>query len=407
MIQRTIEDNIIKRIDGKKSIILLGPRQCGKTTLLKSTCAKLTKPYIWFNGDNPGDARLIENSSLERLKSIIGKNEVIVIDEAQDIPNIGKTIKLIVDYIEDVCPIISGSSSFELSSELNEPLTGRKYEFNLYPLSFKEMVNYHDLRTELQQVEQRLIFGSYPEVLTNPGKEKELLHLLASSYLYKDIFKFGNIRKPSDLEKIVQLLAWQIGNEVNISEVAKSAGTTSETVERYINILEKAYIVFRLPSFSRNVRNEIKKNKKIYFYDNGIRNAVIGHFSFISNRNDVGALWENYLVSERKKLNSYQGFYGSSYFWRTQQQQEIDYIEEIDGKISAFEFKWNPNKKPRFPVTFTKTYHPQKTEVIHRELRIFLIGIRYTASIKIRLKRVRYIVSKIICTAGRPIMPGR
>jgi len=367
MIQRTIEDNIIKRIDGKKSIILLGPRQCGKTTLLKSTCAKLTKPYIWFNGDNPGDARLIENSSLERLKSIIGKNEVIVIDEAQDIPNIGKTIKLIVDYIEDVCPIISGSSSFELSSELNEPLTGRKYEFNLYPLSFKEMVNYHDLRTELQQVEQRLIFGSYPEVLTNPGKEKELLHLLASSYLYKDIFKFGNIRKPSDLEKIVQLLAWQIGNEVNISEVAKSAGTTSETVERYINILEKAYIVFRLPSFSRNVRNEIKKNKKVYFYDNGIRNAVIGHFSFISNRNDVGALWENYLVSERKKLNSYQGFYGSSYFWRTQQQQEIDYIEEIDGKISAFEFKWNPNKKSGFPVTFTKTYHPQKTEVIHRE----------------------------------------
>ena len=367
MIQRTIEDNIIKRIDGKKSIILLGPRQCGKTTLLKSTCEKLTKPYIWFNGDNPGDARLIENSSLERLKSIIGKNEVIVIDEAQDIPNIGKTIKLIVDYIEDVCPIISGSSSFELSSELNEPLTGRKYEFNLYPLSFKEMVNYHDLRTELQQVEQRLIFGSYPEVLTNPGKEKELLHLLASSYLYKDIFKFGNIRKPSDLEKIVQLLAWQIGNEVNISEVAKSAGTTSETVERYIDILEKAYIVFRLPSFSRNVRNEIKKNKKVYFYDNGIRNAVIGHFSFISNRNDVGALWENYLVSERKKLNSYQGFYGSSYFWRTQQQQEIDYIEEIDGKISAFEFKWNPNKKSGFPVTFTKTYHPQKTEVIHRE----------------------------------------
>lgn len=367
MIQRIIEDNIIKRIDGKKSIILLGPRQCGKTTLLKSICEKLTKPYIWFNGDNPGDARLIENSSLERLKSIIGKNEVIVIDEAQDIPNIGKTIKLIVDYIEGVCPVISGSSSFELSSELNEPLTGRKYEFNLYPLSFKEMVNYHDLRTELQQVEQRLIYGSYPEILTNPGREKELLRLLASSYLYKDIFKFGNIRKPSELEKIVQLLAWQTGNEVNISEVAKSSGTTSETVERYIDILEKAYIVFRLPSFARNVRNEIKKNKKIYFYDNGIRNAVIGHFSFISNRNDVGALWENYLVSERRKLNSYNGFYGSSYFWRTQQQQEIDYIEEIDGKISAFEFKWNPNKKPGFPVTFTKNYHPQKTEVIHRE----------------------------------------
>lgn len=367
MISRMIEEIIIDRIDDKKSIILLGPRQCGKTTLLKSICNKLTKQFIWFNGDNPGDARLIENSSLERLKSIIGKNEVIVIDEAQDIPNIGKTIKLIIDHIEGVCPIISGSSSFELSSELNEPLTGRKYEFNLYPLSFNEMVNHHDLRTELQQVEQRIIYGSYPEVLTNPGREKELLSLLASSYLYKDVFKFGNIRKPSQLEKIVQLLAWQIGNEVNISEVAKSAGTTSETVERYIDILEKAYIVFRLPSFARNVRNEIKKNKKIYFYDNGIRNALIGNFSFISNRNDAGAIWENYLVSERRKLNSYHGFYGSSFFWRTQQQQEIDYIEEIDGKLSAFEFKWNPNKKSRFPVTFTKTYNPHLTEIIHRE----------------------------------------
>ena len=367
MIQRTIEESIIKRIDSKKSIILLGPRQCGKTTLLKSISEKLTKPHIWFNGDNPGDARLIENSALERLKSIIGKNEIVIIDEAQDIPNIGKTIKLIVDYIENVCPVISGSSSFELSSELNEPLTGRKYEFNLHPLSFKEMVNYHDLRSELQQVEHRLIYGSYPEVLTNPGKEKELLILLASSYLYKDIFKFGNIRKPSELEKIVQLLAWQIGNEVNISEVAKSAGTTSETVERYIDILEKAFIVFRLPSFARNVRNEIKKNKKIYFYDNGIRNAVIGNFSYLSNRNDVGVLWENYLVSERRKFNIYHGFYGSSYFWRTQQQQEIDYIEEIDGQISAFEFKWNPKKKPGFPLTFTKAYNPSKTEIIHRE----------------------------------------
>ena len=367
MIQRTIEESIIKRIDSKKSIILLGPRQCGKTTLLKSISEKLTKPHIWFNGDNPGDARLIENSALERLKSIIGKNEIVIIDEAQDIPNIGKTIKLIVDYIENVCPIISGSSSFELSSELNEPLTGRKYEFNLYPLSFKEMVNYHDLRTELQQVEQRLIYGSYPEVLTNPGREKELLSLLTSSYLYKDIFKFGNIRKPSELEKIVQLLAWQIGNEVTISEVAKSAGTTSETVERYIDILEKAFIVFRLPSFARNVRNEIKKNKKIYFYDNGIRNAVIGNFSYLSNRNDVGVLWENYLVSERRKFNIYHGFYGSSYFWRTQQQQEVDYIEEIDGQISAFEFKWNPKKKPGFPLTFTKAYNPSKTEIIHRE----------------------------------------
>lgn len=367
MIQRTIESSLMERITGRKALILLGPRQCGKTTLLKSITENLAKPYIWFNGDNPADARLIENSTPERLRSIIGKNEVLIVDEAQDIPNIGRTIKLIVDHIENVCPVISGSSSFELSNELNEPLTGRKYEFNLFPFSFNEMAGYHDLRTELQQVERRLIFGSYPEVVTNAGKEKELLRLLTSSYLYKDIFKFGNIRKPSELEKIVQLLAWQTGSEVNISEVAVSTGTSSETVERYIDILEKAYIVFRLPSFARNVRNEIRKNKKIYFYDNGIRNAVIGNFSFLTNRNDVGALWENYLVSERKKRNSYNGYYGSSYFWRTQQQQEIDYIEEIDGKISAYEFKWNRNKKSKFPVTFTKNYDPQKTEVVHRD----------------------------------------
>lgn len=367
MIPRYIEQKIIDRVKDDKSIILLGPRQCGKTTLLKSISGKLQDPFIWFNGDNPADQRLLENSSVQRLKSIIGRNEIIIIDEAQEVPNIGKTVKLIIDYIENICPIISGSSSFELSNELNEPLTGRNYAFNLFPVSFGEMVRHSDLRTELQQTEQRLIFGSYPEILTNPGKEKELLHLLASNYLYKDVFKFGNIRKPSELEKIIQLLAWQVGSEVNISEVASSAGTTSDTVARYIDILEKAFIVFRLPAFSRNLRNEIKKNKKIYFYDNGIRNAVIGNFSFLNNRNDVGALWENYLVSERRKLNSYNNFYGKSYFWRTQQQQEIDYLEEIDGNISAYEFKWNPKRKSGFPLTFTKNYHPSKTEIIHRD----------------------------------------
>jgi len=365
MIKRLIEDHILQRMDKRKAIILLGSRQCGKTTLLKSICSQLNKPYIWFNGDDPADRSLIENSPLERLRSMIGKNKIMIIDEAQDIPDIGKTVKLLVDHLPDVCPIISGSSSFELSNALNEPLTGRKYEIRLYPLAFKEMVNHADLRSELLQLENRLVFGSYPEIITNPGKEKELLSLLASSYLYKDIFKFGNIRKPVELEKIVQLLAWQIGNEVNISEVARSAGTTSDTVERYIDILEKAYIVFRLPAFARNLRNEIRKNQKIYFYDNGIRNAVIGNYNYLSNRSDLGPLWENYLISERRKYNSYNGYYGHTYFWRTQQQQEIDYIEEMDGNISAFEFKWNPGKQARFSLTFTNNYHPDRTELVH------------------------------------------
>jgi predicted AAA+ superfamily ATPase len=328
---------------------------------------KLPKSYIWFNGDNPSDSALLENSSVERLKSMIGNKEIFIIDEAQEIKNIGKTIKLIIDYIINVCPIISGSSSFELSNELNEPLTGRKYEFQLFPLSFAEMVKNTDLKTELHQIENRLIFGSYPEIISKPGNEKELLPLLTSSYLYKDIFKFGNIRKPSELEKIVQLLAWQIGNEVNISEIAQSAGTTSDTVERYINILEKAFILFRLPAFARNIRNEIRKNKKVYFFDNGVRNSIIGNFSYLNNRNDVGALWENYLVSERIKRNSYSGYYGKCYFWRTQQQQEIDYLEEIDGKVSAYEFKWNPKKSVRFPKTFIKNYSIREAVVINQD----------------------------------------
>jgi len=367
MINRVLEQQIINKIVENKAILLLGPRQCGKTTLLKMMLENTPEKYIWFNGDNPSDSALMENSSVERLKNIIGNNRIVVIDEAQEIKNIGKTVKLITDYIENVCPILSGSSSFELSNELNEPLTGRKFEFNLFPLSFAEMVNHSDLRTELQQLESRLIFGLYPEIITKPGQEKELLPLLISSYLYKDVFKFGNIRKPSELEKMVQLLAWQIGNEVNISEIAQSVGTSSETIERYIDILEKAYIVFRLPAFARNLRNEIKKNRKIYFFDNGIRNSIIGNFNYLSNRNDVGALFENYLVSERIKSNAYSGFYGKSYFWRTQQQQEVDYLEEIDGSISAYEFKWSPKKSKRFPKTFLDTYSIKETAVINKD----------------------------------------
>ena len=328
---------------------------------------QVDSPCIWFNGDDPSDARMLENSSTERLKLLIGQNRIIVIDEAQEIDNIGVTVKLIIDSIDHVTPIISGSSAFELSNKLNEPLTGRKFEHHLFPFSFSEMVDEHGLKKELQQLENRLIYGSYPEIVTNPGNEKELLTELTSSYLYKDVFKYGNLRKPKELEKIVQLLAWQIGSEVNVSEISQSAGISFDTVERYMDLLEKAFVIFQLPAFSRNLRNEIRKNKKIYFYDNGVRNAIIGNYSLPENRNDIGALWENYLVSERKKFNNYRGFYGFSYFWRTQQQQEIDYLEEIDGKISAFEFKWNPNKNPRLPLTFTRNYKVETSMVVNRE----------------------------------------
>ena len=227
------------------------------------------------------------------------------------------------------------------------------------------MSAHHGLRKEIQQIESRLIFGSYPEIVMNPGQEKELLTELTSSYLYKDVFKYGNIRKPKELEKIVTLLAWQVGSEVNTSELAGEARTSSHTVDRYIDLLQKAFIIFELPAFSRNLRNEIKKNKKIYFFDNGIRNALIGNLGPLANRSDVGAIWENYLVSERHKLNAFLGFHGYKYFWRTRQQQEIDYLEEADGKINAFEFKWNPDKKAKFPLTFTKNYPVNSTTVVN------------------------------------------
>jgi predicted AAA+ superfamily ATPase len=254
-----------------------------------------------------------------------------------------------------------------LPNEVNEPLTGRKYELKLFPISFSEMVKHVDLRTEIKQLENRLVFGSYPEIVTDSENRIENLRELTSSYLYKDVFKFGHINKPNELQRIVQLLAHQIGSEIVVSELAQAAGTSSQTVKRYIDILEKAFIVFRLPALSRNVRNEIKKSKKLFFYDNGIRNAVIANYNLLNNRTDIGILWENYLVSERIKKNAYANFYGHTYFWRTKQQQEIDYLEEAGGKMSAYEFKWNPNKKPRWSKTFTNAYDTERTAFIHRE----------------------------------------
>jgi len=365
MVSRIPLQKILSKLDRQRAIVIYGPRQCGKTTLLKMITPQLDGEYLWLNGDDHADAALLSDNSKERLKRVIGNNKYLIIDEAQEIDEIGRKIKIIIDSLPDVCPILTGSSAFELANKLNEPLTGRKFEVFLYPIAFSEMSVHHSLRKEIQQLESRLIFGSYPEIVMNPGQEKDLLSELTRSYLYKDVFKYGNIRKPKELEKIVTLLAWQVGSEVNTSEIAGEAGTSSHTVDRYIDLLQKAFIIFELPAFSRNLRNEIKKNKKIYFFDNGIRNALIGNLGLLANRNDVGALWENYLVSERHKFNAFQGFHGYKYFWRTRQQQEIDYLEEADGKINAFEFKWNPRKVVTFPRTFTRNYPVNSTAVVN------------------------------------------
>jgi len=367
MIQREIEQQIDKYLQDHKVVIILGPRQSGKSTLLKMIEHKLEKPVIWLNGDDTDTRARFENANSTSLKNLTGECKTLIIDEAQRIENIGLNLKIIHDNINTIKVIASGSSAFELSNKINEPLTGRKWELFLYPLSFTEMKNHLGFLEERRLLEQRLIYGYYPDVVNNPGMEKEILKQLSISYLYKDILTWERIQKPYALEKLVQALAFQLGNEVSFNELGKMTGLDNETVEKYILMLERAFIVFRLPCFSRNLRNELKKSRKIYFYDNGLRNAIISHFNPLTLRNDAGALWENFMIAERMKHLSYNNLFVNRYFWRTTAQQEIDYIEEKEGKLFAYEFKWNPNKTYKIPKPFLKEYTPYISEVINPE----------------------------------------
>ena len=351
-LDRTIEDHLFRG----KALIVIGPRQVGKTTLVKELLSRQSDPVLEMNGDEADVREILHDTTSSRLRSIIGKNKILFIDEAQRIPDVGITIKLIIDQIKSVQVIATGSSAFELTALIGEPLTGRKYEYKLHPLSFAELVEHHGLLEERRLLNHRLIFGCYPEIVTKTGEEIELLKLLTGSYLYKDLLTLEQMKKPVLLEKIVKALALQVGQEVSFSELGRLVDADNQTVEKYIDLLEKAYVVFRLPALNRNVRNEIRKGKKFYFYDNGIRNAVIGNFAQPANRTDIGALWENFLISERMKFLNNNGIDCSCYFWRTTQQQEIDYIEDYSNGLKIFEFKWNPKRSMRFPRTFLNNY---------------------------------------------------
>lgn len=367
MITRKLETVIQSRMFKGKAIILLGPRQTGKTTLLKKITTGQNQDVLWLDADDPFVRSQLTNANIADLKRLVGNYKIMVVDEAQQIKNIGLTLKLITDHIPNVQLLVSGSSALELAEEISEPLTGRKYEFFLYPLSFEELLDHYGWMEEKRLLEQRLLYGSYPEIVTTTGNVKETLSLLAGSYLYKDIFKYKDLRRPELLERLLQSLALQLGSQVSYNELSRMIGADIETVERYISLLEKTFVIFRLPSFSRNVRNELKKSRKIFFYDNGIRNAIINNFSPLNLRNDKGALWENYLISERMKFLHYNGLYANRYFWRTQQQQEIDYLEDTDGTIHAFEFKWSNTTKAKIPVTFSIAYPDHTFEVVTPE----------------------------------------
>lgn len=358
MIKRLIFDHIQQRLFKNKVILLFGPRQVGKTTLLKKIASECSEPFILLNGDEPDIRELFRDASSTVLKNLFGSNKLILIDEAQRIEQIGLKLKLAFDNIPGIQIIATGSSSFELANMANEPLTGRKFEYHLYPFSFEELAAHSNELEEKRLLNERLIYGSYPDVVNNPDNKLEILNTLTNSYLYKDLFLIDGIKKSTLFEKLAKALALQLGQEVSYNELAQLLGVDKNTVEKYIDLMEQAYIIHKLPALSRNVRNELKKGKKIYFYDNGIRNAIIGNFTNIELRTDKGALWENYLISERKKFNEYHNKYGSYYFWRTSQQQEIDYIEEIDGIMHAYEFKWSPSKSGKIPLTFSNSYSP-------------------------------------------------
>ena len=367
MIKRSIENIIKNQLYDGRAIIVMGARQVGKTTLLRELFAGGETEVLWMSGDEPDVRGAFENITSTRLKAIIGNHRVVVIDEAQRIENIGIKLKLITDQMPEVQLLATGSSSFDLANKINEPLTGRKWEYTLFPLSFTELVNDTSLLEEKRMVPHRMVYGSYPDVVTHPGREVAVLRELTQSYLYKDILEFNGIHKPEKLTRLLQALAYQVGAEVSYNELSQLCGLDAKTVANYISILEQAYIIFRLGSYSRNLRNELKSSRKIYFYDNGIRNALIGNFSQVENRSDVGALFENYAIAERMKRKEYLMDYASTWFWRNTNKQEIDYIEEKDGKLHAYELKWNPKRKASVPLSFRNGYPDADFTVVNRD----------------------------------------
>ena len=366
-IHRQIIPKVEQDLFKGKIIILLGARQVGKSTLIKMLplCKKINT--LWLDGENADVGQLLKNANSERLKQITVNHQLVVIDEAQKIDNIGSILKLFADYHKEIQVIASGSSAFELRNTLNEPLTGRKFEYHLFPISFTEMVAHSNLLQEIRQLPQRLVYGYYPEIVTQANDAERLLRFLSESYLYKDIFLFKGIKKPEKMLELLRLLAWQIGSEVNANELSNHLKIDHQTVESYITMLEQAFVLYKLPAYHTNQRNELKKSKKIYFNDLGIRNALINDFRPIETRNDSGALFENFVINELLKQNEYKQIHANFYFWRNTDQREIDLVVQKNNQLQTFEIKWNPTKKMQLTKSFSNIYGEVNFAAIHRE----------------------------------------
>ena len=368
MITRTLQARIEQKLFKGKAIVVVGARQVGKTTLFNEVLRGRPEKILRLNLDEADARELLTNPTMADLQQLIADHVIVMIDEAQRAMDIGLTLKRIQDNFTHVQLMVTGSSSLDLRASINEAMTGRKWEYMLFPLSTGELLHSQDILTVKQNLESRLVYGSYPDVLNYQTEARETLTNLTGSYLYKDLLEIEGIRKPALLEKLLVALALQLGSEVSYNELAQTVGSDNKTVEKYVDLLEKCFIIFRLSAFSRNLRNELKKSRKIYFYDNGVRNAILQNFTPLSLRGDTGALWENFFISERLKANHYAGHYAKSYFWRTKSQQEIDYIEECDGTFRAFELKWNPKRaNASIPASFLQAYPVTEAVVITPE----------------------------------------
>ena len=367
MINRKIEKNIVENLFKGKVIIIYGARQVGKTTLVKKIADDYKGQSSYFNCDLISVQDALSIPEANRIKDFLGDHNIIILDEAQRIKNIGLTLKILIDTYPELQIIATGSSSFDLANEINEPLTGRKIVFNLFPLSVEEIMGDNGFLYIDSKLEKILRYGTYPDVFFSEDKEAaSKIEEIASSYLFKDILSFDKIKKSSIIVKLLQLLALQVGSEVSYNELASKLGINRITVEKYIDILEQCFILFRINSFSRNLRNEISKAIKIYFYDLGVRNILIKNLNPLDIRNDAGFLWENFCILERIKRNKYNNIFANYYFWRTYDQKEIDFIEERDGKLFAYEFKLN-REHSKAPSIFLETYKNSQYQTINRE----------------------------------------
>ena len=367
LVNRIIEPQILESLTSNKVIVLIGPRRVGKTILIEQITRKAEEPYLLLNGEDFSVVELLERRSIQNYRNLLGDRKLLLIDEAQKIPDIGNILKLMVDHIKDLKILVTGSSAFDISNYTGEPLTGRKITYNLFTLSEQELDQVETEFEKKDNLQKRLVFGSYPELLQlkEDVKKVEYLRDLVNSYLLKDIIAFENIRNADKIIDLLKLLAFQIGQEVSLQELGNQLAMSKNTVDKYLDLLSKVYVIYKVRGFRRNLRKEVTKNNRWYFYDNGLRNILIANVKPVGLRSDLGMLWENYVVSERIKFQQYTKMTVNNYFWRTYDQQEIDWVEERGGKLYGYEFKWNIKKQPKTPGGWKKEYKEAEFVIIN------------------------------------------